>query len=102
MLPTIRIRNISGDVHSKSLVQRLESQLGEKENSFFFAGVRVTFTQTNAEGKKDCLIAFPARWKAETLLTHSLKNGFTLESERLDIAFDFSYLRSCVPKDWRP
>lgn len=104
MLPTLRIKNLSADVHSKVVVQCLKSQFDEGVYPFFFAGVRVDFTETKRNGKKDALVAFPEKWKAETVLKHSLAKGFTISGQgKLDLAFDFAYLRSAsIPKNWRP
>jgi len=104
LLPTLRIRDLAASTHSRVVVQCLKSQFSEEVYPFFFAGVSVNFTETKTNGKKDALVAFPARWKPELILKHSLATGFTIaEGEKLDICFDFAYMRSAsVPRDWRP
>jgi len=104
VLPTLRIRDLAANTHSRVVVQCLKSQFSEEVYPFFFAGVSVNFTETKTNGKRDALVAFPARWKPEMILKHSLATGFsTAEGEKLDIGFDFAYLRSSsVPSNWRP
>lgn len=103
LLPTLRIRDLAANFHSKAVVQCLKSQFNEEVYPFFFAGVSVNFTETKTDGKKDALVAFPERWKSELILKHSLATGFTNAAQKLDICFDFAYLRSAsVSSDWRP
>lgn len=102
VLPTLTIKNLAEDVHAKSVVKCLETQLRENVNAFRFAGVRVNFTESK-NGRKNCSLVFAQRLDSKIVLQYSLTEGFIFADERLDIAYDFAYMRkfSC-PKDWCP
>lgn len=103
VLPTLRIRDLAATFHTKVVVQCLKSQFSEEVYPFFFAGVSVNFTEIKKNGKKDALVAFADRWKPELILKQSLATGIFNAEEKLDICFDFAYMRSAaVPSNWRP
>lgn len=100
VLPTLRIKNLAENVHAKSVLKCLETQLGKKAHPFYFAGARINFTEAE-NGRKCALVVLPHRYRATGVLDHSLTEGFTLSGERLNIAFDFPYLRSAAcPRGW--